>query len=61
MPTTEGTAGKSEIEESTCASVHKVKVVAPFVADSGASSSQDNEEQQVVITSYSYLTVLKVG
>lgn len=53
MASAEEGAGKSETKQSLSASVHKVKVVAPFIADSGTSSSQENEDQQVSHTFYS--------
>lgn len=42
-------AGTSGTKLAPSASVHKVKVVSPFISDSGTSSSQDNEEQQVCL------------
>ena len=53
MASAEEGAGKSETKHSPSVSVHKVQVVAPFIADSGTSSSQENEDQQVCHTFYS--------
>lgn len=46
MASAEEGAGKSETKQSPSVSVHKVQVVAPFIAESGTSSSQENEDQQ---------------
>ena len=53
MASAEEDAGKSETKQSPSVSVHKVQVVAPFIAVSGTSSSQENEAQEVSHTLYS--------
>ena len=47
MASAEEDAGKSEAKQSPSVSVHKVQVVSPFIAESGTSSLQENEDQQV--------------
>jgi len=47
MASAEEGASKSETNLSPSVSVHKVQVVSPFIAESGTSSSQENEDQQV--------------
>jgi len=47
MASTEEGADKTETKHSPSVSVHKVQVVAPFIAESGTSTSQENEDQQV--------------
>lgn len=40
------TAAEDSVAKSS-ASVHKVKVVSPFISDAGAATSHDNEDHQV--------------
>ena len=48
MASAEESASKSETKQLPAVSVHKVKVVSPFIqSDSGTSSCQDNKEQEV--------------
>ena len=62
MASAEEGAGKSETKQSPSVSVHKVQVVAPFIAESGGiSSSQENEDQQVCHTLYSPKTEIRLS